>query len=82
MDDCPQCGKPVLDHAFAEALTCGRAHAQGARALIRQALTAAEDTVDGTLWTRAASVRAALEAMDQAIGFTAEALPSLGDDED
>lgn len=82
MDTCPQCQKPVLDHSFQEAMTCAHAHADEARALIRQALTAAEDTVDGATWTRAADVRSALESMDQTLGFLQEANPALKSDEE
>jgi hypothetical protein len=63
-------------------MCCAHALATAARTLLRQALTSAEDTVDGATWTRAADTRSALEAMDQALGFAEGAQPALRSDED
>lgn len=81
-DPCARCQKPLMDHAFAEALTCAHALGQHVRALVRQALTAAEETVDASTWTRAADTRGALESMDQTLQCCEEALPALKADED
>jgi len=82
METCPQCQRTLFDHTFQEAIRCAHTHGSEARAVLRHALTTAEDTVDGATWTRAADVRSALEAMDQAVGFMQEAFPALTPDED
>ncbi len=83
MDDCPECGRAVLDHGFAEAMRCAHRRAEQARVLLRQALTSAEETVDAGTWTREADTRSALESVDQALRYVGEAYPPLkGDDED
>ncbi len=81
LETCPECQKPVLDHAFAEALKCAHARALVARVLMRHALSSAEETVDGGTWTRAGDVRGALESQDQVLMYLEEAWPVLkGDD--
>jgi hypothetical protein len=71
-----------MDHAFTEAVRCAHQRGQAVRALLRAALTAADETVDASTWTRAADTRAALDAMDQALMFCEEAYPPLKGDED
>jgi len=82
LEDCPECGRAVLDHSFVDAIKCAYVRAEQARALLRAALTTAEETVDGGTWTRAADTRNALESMDQVLQFAAEAYPPLKRDED
>ena len=82
MDDCPECGRAVLDHTFVDAVGCAFRRGEQVRALLRHALTCAEETVDGGTWTRAADTRNALESMDQVLQFVAEAYPPLKPDED
>ena len=81
-DECPVCRRPVLDHAFADAVKCAHAHGQMTRALMRQALHGADDSVDGATWTRAADVRSAKEAVEQGLSFLEEAFPALKAEED